>query len=501
MKFIKRLFIGFSVVILLVCGFIVLCAFQPSLTQSLAAFLYGGSDVSGGDAGSESEGLENGAAASPGDVSGGESDPEVDENGLRQMPEGGYQSPEEGSIAVPENVAGRNGYVPVTENGQEVDGTQAEELQTLSDTGETGEGLTFDTSVYPYYGMLGSRQQELYRQIYANAKALNKSFAPIVQTTTAQLKSVFEAVSNDHPELFWLNTDYTCKFLSGGQCLEITLSFNSAADNIEQSMSLFQEKAEAVLSQASQLGSDYEKERYLHNALLKQTKYDLGADMNQSAYSALVNGSTVCAGYARAFQYLMQQAGIPCYYCTGYSGEDHAWNIVGLEGEYYNVDVTWDDTDPATYDYFNKTDWDFAATHARRGMSKYLPACGGETYRNLEKAESAQAQVEMVNGRMSLEELGYTQDMVYKSLESYYDACYQRLSKSGIGTDRFQLVVSEDLWPEVEASYSSGAYKSGYADQLVTELKASSFTFWIQGEELEDGSVLLTHVVESYESE
>mgnify|MGYP006990155591 CR=1 FL=1 len=51
----------------------------------------------------------------------------------------------------------------------------------------------------------------------------------------------------------------------------------------------------------------------------------------------------------------MTQLGIPCYYCTGFAGENHAWNIIRLDDEYYNVDVTWDDTTPNTYDYFNKT--------------------------------------------------------------------------------------------------------------------------------------------------
>lgn len=109
--------------------------------------------------------------------------------------------------------------------------------------------------------------------------------------------------------------------------------------------------------------------------------YDLTADMNQSAYSALVNGKSVCAGYARAYQYLLQQLGIPCYYCTGYSGGDHAWNIVKLEDGYYNVDVTWDDAAAIRYDYFNKTDADFASTHVRQNLSVYLPACNGTAYR------------------------------------------------------------------------------------------------------------------------
>ena len=49
----------------------------------------------------------------------------------------------------------------------------------------------------------------------------------------------------------------------------------------------------------------------------------LGAKYNQTAYSALVNGSTVCAGYSKAFQLLMTKLGIPTYYVVGISKEEN----------------------------------------------------------------------------------------------------------------------------------------------------------------------------------
>ena len=127
--------------------------------------------------------------------------------------------------------------------------------------------------------------------------------------------------------------------------MEIVLQFNHLIDNLDAAKSEFYASAEEILSGADKQTSDYGVELYIHDALMSRITYDLRAPLNQSAYSALVNDRTVCAGYARAFQYLMTQMGIPCYYCTGYAGENHAWNIVKLDNEYYNADVTWDDTD------------------------------------------------------------------------------------------------------------------------------------------------------------
>lgn len=59
-----------------------------------------------------------------------------------------------------------------------------------------------------------------------------------------------------------------------------------------------------------------------------------------SAYGAFVEGNAVCQGYALAFQALMNRAEIPCYFV---SGQNHAWNVVPMDGTWYYVDVTWDD--------------------------------------------------------------------------------------------------------------------------------------------------------------
>ena len=103
-------------------------------------------------------------------------------------------------------------------------------------------------------------------------------------------------------------------------------------------------------------------------------------DQNQcySAYGAIINGKAVCQGYASLFYRMCREAGIPARIITGLgNGGAHAWNIVKLDGAYYNVDVTWDDTEDSNYNYFNKSDSEYASTHRRTGLSVYLPACEG----------------------------------------------------------------------------------------------------------------------------
>ena len=82
-------------------------------------------------------------------------------------------------------------------------------------------------------------------------------------------------------------------------------------DDLDSANQRFDAAAQNLITGAASLDSNYEKEKYVHDALASAVTYDLTADMNQSAYSALVNGKSVCAGYARAYQYLLQQLGIP----------------------------------------------------------------------------------------------------------------------------------------------------------------------------------------------
>ena len=370
MKVVNKIMIGIAVLCLLLCGGILVFALNPDMTSSLAQKLYG-----------------NTVDMPPGTEETGEGQTSGNGNISVTLPNGmpgemnGYVAPSMDQMQIPEDVSGRTGFTPVQPEEQQIPDQEAQNLKETLGSGETGEGLSFSAEEYPYYQMLSENQQSVYRQIYANAQNLTEKFAPEKTVSASDVKIAFEAVIGDHPEMFWLETGYSSKYLVNGQCVEIDLKYNSTADDLESAKQRFDAAAQNLITGAASLDSNYEKEKYVHDALASAVTYDLTADMNQSAYSALVNGKSVCAGYARAYQYLLQQLGIPCYYCTGYSGGDHAWNIVKLEDGYYNVDVTWDDAAAIRYDYFNKTDADFASTHVRQNLSVYLPACNGTAYR------------------------------------------------------------------------------------------------------------------------
>ena len=509
MKILKGIVIVIGILFALFVVLVLVCAFHPELTNRIADFLYpdrketavemdqdsamGGSalPVGQGESGGENKDAE-GAMLSV-DPSDEKRDfPENEGDGIEPGILSEYTPPDEAQVEVPETLAGRTGYRQIQEEATQIREDEADRLKEQLSTGNTGDGLTFDARFYPYYAMLDEKGRHLYRQIYANGDQLFPVFAPVETVTAGQLRNVFSAVYNDHPELFWLETAYACKYRENGQCVEIELKFNRTAQDLGSAKQLFEEHADQILKEAQELPDHYGREKAVHDALIDKITYDMGAEMNQSAYSAMVNGRTVCAGYARAYQYLLQQLGIPCYYCTGYAGERHAWNIVALDDGYYNVDVTWDDSDRGRYDYFNKTDMDYAGSHMRQELSVYLPPCNGSAYRNLEQNPED-------SSLRSIADLGMAEDQILTDMDSYYRDCHDQILQNGRGSYTFYNVIEdEQLLEEWHQAYEAERYKQAYMENAMIQLGISSCEMEIEIEELRGGKFLIIHKVSAW---
>lgn len=133
-----------------------------------------------------------------------------------------------------------------------------------------------------------------------------------------------------------------------------------------------------------------EKEKAIHNYIIKNTKYDVENYRNNtipresySPYGVLVLGCGVCQGYAEATQMLCTKAGLQCLVIHGEAYSEgnwggHAWNLIKINGVWYHLDTTWDDPYPdrgreVQYNYFNLTDQEIGTNH-RWDKSKYPAA-------------------------------------------------------------------------------------------------------------------------------
>ena len=237
-------------------------------------------------------------------------------------------------------------------------------------------------SMYAYLQLLNSEQLSVYNQIYQNIIDFNEElFVLNTPISEDSLEDTMNSLFNDHPELFWVYTSYQYAVDSSNIVHKVKLKYCISKEELPQAQAAFDSVLNSLVSGARQYTNQLDQEKYLHDEICKMNTYDSNNHMNQSAYSALTTGSSVCAGYARAFQAACQRLGITCYYVTGVSmGSTHAWNIVKIDGKFYNVDLTWDDSISesigfVSYDYFNKSDAAFSSDHSRSALSGKLVAC------------------------------------------------------------------------------------------------------------------------------
>ncbi len=114
-----------------------------------------------------------------------------------------------------------------------------------------------------------------------------------------------------------------------------------------------EEKVEEVVQQADrEAGStQYDKALWLHDYLITHTKYDFNLE-HYWADDVLLKGTGVCNGYASAYHLLLEQAGIPSMVITGDTPLGyHAWNLIQIDGQWYHVDVTMNDTELAAMEW------------------------------------------------------------------------------------------------------------------------------------------------------
>ena len=197
---------------------------------------------------------------------------------------------------------------------------------------------------------------------------------------TSELDAILCSLYYDHPEFYWLDSfGYT---YSSDYIVSVT-PFCSNEYRLGATRTTLNTKMDTEIQRYLRLvngvSSDYKKELIIHDEIINQVQYSLdnSGKPSEEKWAHSIVGvfdtsykKVVCEGYAKAFQLLMNACGIECIYIPGtVNGTGHAWNKVKLDGQWYNVDVTWDDptsgngTPILSHEYFNVTDAQLLTNH------------------------------------------------------------------------------------------------------------------------------------------
>lgn len=273
--------------------------------------------------------------------------------------------------------------------------------------------LEDNISFYPFYQRLSAQDKETYITICTaiqghSDRAVSMGIYDSEAESEEEVKRIQKILielSYEHPEYFWVNSS-TCmvntKKIFDKYLVTINLIYTVSKDEIDEKKRIFDEKINDILTAAQKENDIFNKVLYVYDTLLYNAEYDWEMledeekyTLGSSAYSCIVDGKTICSGYSKAFNLLMQRMGIEGgvefdSYDHFVDEDRHVWNYCKLDGEYYYFDLTWDDSvfDTQEFEkyidhshiYFAVTDDELAKTNLKMSDNDFIPECNGTKY-------------------------------------------------------------------------------------------------------------------------
>lgn len=258
------------------------------------------------------------------------------------------------------------------------------------------------------FSMFALNEESVKNAIYEGLKAKSESIdLRAYNVPQNDIFDLYDKTVNDHPELFYVHTgcgysynsstnyvttlsptyhDGKPVYSSNGEFLYNTKNLKSA-----EAQAKFDTEVDKALAQVDGSMTDVEKALVLHDYLVVNCKYNWevgdtnrGTDMTvYSAYGALVEKDPVCQGYALAYKYLLNQAGITAVTLSS-NAMHHMWNQVYVNDKWYHVDVTHDDPFPdmegkCYHDNFLRSDTGITST-GHEGWDSSAYPCDDDSY-------------------------------------------------------------------------------------------------------------------------
>lgn len=190
-----------------------------------------------------------------------------------------------------------------------------------------------------------------------------------VHMSESEIRRAINAFIFDNPQIFWLDNLFGYAYVGDDTMAEFYSVIS--ADECEKKYGVLRSAVNQVLASLKEGMSEFEREKLIHDFVIDKCIYKgTVASLSDgweyfSAYGSVVKGEAVCEGYAKSMQLLLNLSGIECTTIRGDSdGVGHMWNVVKIDGEWYHLDSTWDDTqNGAVYDFFNIDDEMIKTSH------------------------------------------------------------------------------------------------------------------------------------------
>lgn len=165
--------------------------------------------------------------------------------------------------------------------------------------------------------------------------------------TVDEFNSIYDELRIEHERMLGTYEFYSYIKASsiGNRVLSIRL--NSKDTDVLNRYQRVNQNADAILAGIEPEMDDLDKVLYLHDSIVELVTYNKNTgDQRYTLGGALGDGQAVCMGYAYALNLLLKEAGFETDYIKN-EEINHGWSYVKLDGQWYHIDATWDDTKSA----------------------------------------------------------------------------------------------------------------------------------------------------------
>ena len=219
-----------------------------------------------------------------------------------------------------------------------------------------------------YYQKMDRQKQAVYHGMLQGVRQRADQIQ-LPRVDGKELYDIFFQMRLDHPEIFWV-VGFSWKYYPDSPNLIFVPEYLFEKGKIKEHQIALTSRVEKLARQAQGL-SEWEKEKYVHDFICKNVRYDkLKKPYSHEIIGPLGQGVGVCEGIAKAVKVLCDALGLWCMIAIcGNNPEKgikyrHTWNIVRIGGQYYHLDATFDNSltrgaredAECRYDYFNLDD-------------------------------------------------------------------------------------------------------------------------------------------------
>ena len=201
-----------------------------------------------------------------------------------------------------------------------------------------------------YRSLLSQEEQQVYDELYCGwMNGSERMTCKCSLQSARSMTHIISAVLLDNPEIFYVSTE-NVRLMHLGNKLIICTKYSYADNECLKITKQIQKISGSIKSKYNNF-SVIDRFRAIHNSIIHNIKYQQDDIKNEdhTIVGGLINHFAVCDGFSSVLKLFCDILDIPCVIVNGKAtselqiqNDNHAWNMVNINGEWIHCDITWD---------------------------------------------------------------------------------------------------------------------------------------------------------------